>query len=574
VPRRFYITTAIDYVNGRPHLGHAYEKVLADAIARFHRQRGDKTWFLTGTDEHGQKVARAAEAAGKSPKEFVDYYAATFQEAWKSIGVAYDQFIRTTDKRHELAVQELFRRLNAARSPKTGDPVLFEQDYEALYCEGCEAFKQERDLENGRCPIHPTRPLKKIKESNFFFRLSEYDEALLKHLQAHPEFVQPEYRYNEVLNVIREGLEDVSFSRPNLEWGIPLPEEIEGAEGHVAYVWPDALLNYLSALGWPERKYSLWWLAKEAETGGPGATRQDVFAELDGQGRPGAAWAGTGQPLYTNAFHLIGKDISRFHCILWPAMLLAAGVPLPRQVYVHGFIYLRGGRMSKSEGNVLDPLALSRDFGTDALRFYLLDAIPTGRDGDFTFEQMVEHCNTHLANKFGNLASRTVTLVHKSFAGQSPTEWSPDAFEDPAVREALQALLDTAGAAAQEIPDAWAECRINEALDRAWDVVERANEFTDRAKPWEVAKDPSRRAELGTTLAALLETLRLVAAWAWPAIPGKSEELWRVLSLPGAPGEFRGEDARPRYGPQPARALQPSRILFPRIELKSDARAG
>jgi methionyl-tRNA synthetase len=567
VPRRFYITTAIDYVNGTPHLGHAYEKVLADAIARWHRQRGDKTWFLTGTDEHGQKVARAAEAEGKTPQAYVDHYAETFKAAWRALGVSHDQFIRTTDQLHEMAVQELFSRLNDARSPKTGEPVLFERDYEALYCEGCEAFKQEKDLdENGRCPLHPARKLKTIKESNFFFRLSEYDEALLRHIEAHPDFVWPEYRRTEVLNVIREGLEDISFSRPNLEWGIRLPDEIEGAEGHVAYVWSDALLNYLSALGWPQRKYSLWWLAREAEVGGPGAARQDEFADLDGQGRPGAAWAGTGTPQYTNAFHLIGKDISRFHCVLWPAMLLAAGVPLPRQVYVHGFVYLKGARMSKSEGNVLDPVRMAERFGVDALRFYLLDAIVTGQDGEFTFTQMTDHCNTHLANKFGNLVSRSVTLVHKCFGGQVPTEWAPDAFADAVTRDALRALIDAAEVAAVEVPRAFEEVRLNDALDAAWEVVERANEFTDRAKPWELGKDPARRAELGTTLSALLETLRLMAIWTWPAIPGKCEELWRVLALSGSPAEARGDEARPRFGPTSERALQAPIILFPRIE--------
>jgi methionyl-tRNA synthetase len=567
VPRRFYVTTAIDYVNGRPHLGHAYEKVLADAIARYHRQRGDKTFFLTGTDEHGQKVARAAEAAGQTPKEFVDHYAATFKAAWKALGISHDHFIRTTDQRHGLAVQELFRRLAQARSPKTGEPVLFEQDYEGAYCEGCEAFKQDKDLVDGRCELHPSRPIKKIKESNFFFRLSEYDEALLKHVQAHPEFVRPDYRLNEVLKVLEEGLEDVSFSRPNLDWGIPLPEEIEGGEGHVAYVWGDALLNYLSALGWPERKYSLWWLAKESETGGPGATRQDVFAELDGQGRPGAAWAGTGQPQYTNAFHLIGKDISRFHCLLWPAMLLAAGVPLPRQVYVHGFVYARGSRLSKSSGNVIDPVAFGEAVGADVLRFWLLDAIPTGQDGNLYPDQFVDHVNSHLANKFGNLASRAVTLVHKYFEGNTPDEWAPESLADAEVRAALDAVIAAAATAATEVPKAYEDLRLHDALDAAWDVVERTNEFTDRAEPWKVGKDPARRAELGTALSALLETLRLVAVWAWPAIPAKSEELWTVLGLPGRPGETRGADAAPRYGATPSRPLQPASILFPRLEL-------
>ena len=570
---RFYITTAIDYVNGQPHLGHAYEKIIADALARWHRQQGHATLFLTGTDEHGQKVARTAAAAGKDPQAFVDEISQTFVRAWQVLDVQYDQFIRTTDKRHELAVQELFRRLNDALTPKTGRPALYEDTYEGLYCEGCEGFKTDKDLdENGLCPLHMVKP-KEVKESNFFFRLSEYDEALLKHIEAHPEFIQPDYRRLEVVNVIKGGLQDVSVSRSNVTWGIPLPDEIEGGRGHVAYVWADALLNYLSAIGWPERKYSLWWLAKQSELGGPGGAPQDEFQHLDGQGKPGAAWAGTKTPYYTNAFHVIGKDISRFHCALWPAMLLAAGVPLPRQVYVHGFVYSRGERLSKSLGNVVDPVEAAERFGADALRFFLLDSFPTGRDGEFSFEQFIEHVNSHLANKLGNLASRTVTLVHKYFAGQSPAEWAPEAFQDAAARDGLAAVIAAAQAAADSAPKAWEEIRINDALDAVWTVVERANEFTDRAKPWELGKSEERRAELATTLATLLEVLRLSAIGAWPAMPAKCETLWSMLGLPGSPGEANGEVARPHFGASAPRALGASQVLFPRIDVAKVAGA-
>jgi methionyl-tRNA synthetase len=563
---RFYITTAIDYVNGKPHIGHAYEKIMADVLARFHRQKGDATFFLTGTDEHGQKVAKAAAEAKKDPKAYVDEIVVHFKEAWKALDIQYDKFIRTTDQRHSLAVQELFRRLYDARSPKTGEPVLFEEDYEGLYCEGCEAFKQEKDLDaKGRCPIHKKAP-KKIRESNFFFRLSEYDEALLKHISAHPDFVVPEFRRNEVMNVIREGLQDVSVTRPNVPWGIPLPDEIPDAEGHTAYVWADALLNYLSAIGWPERKYSLWWLAKKEEVGGIAGARQDEFQELDGQGRPGAAWAGTAHPLYSNAFHLIGKDISRFHCILWPALLLAAGVPLPRQVYIHGFINFGGEKLSKSLGTSIDPIEMAAQFGADAVRFYLIHAIPTGRDGEFSLEHFTEHCNTHLANDLGNLASRSVTMVHKYFAGEAPGTFDPGTIQDATAREALDALLTAAEEAHDEVPRAFMELRLDDALDSAWKPVVRANEFIERVKPWVIAKDEARRPELATALAALLETLRLVAIWAWPAIPRKSEELWALLNLPGKPGEVRGPEATPRYAPSEPRKLGEVKSLFPRIE--------
>jgi methionyl-tRNA synthetase len=332
-------------------------------------------------------------------------------------------------------------------------------------------------------------------------------------------------------------------------------------------------LNYLSAIGWPERKYSLWWLAKQKDVGGPGAAREDEFKDLDGQGRPGAAWAGTKGAYSTNAFHLIGKDISRFHCVLWPALLLAAGVPLPRQVYVHGFIYARGERLSKSLGNLVDPVELARTFGADALRFYLLDSFPTGRDGEFTVEQFVEHVNTHLANKLGNLASRSVTLVHKFFAGKVPALWNPDALASDDAKVGFGALLAVAATTATESPKAWDELRINEALDHVWNVVERANEFVDRTKPWELGKDPARNEELATVLNTLLETLRLVAIWAWPVLPAKCEALWSLLGLPGHPGQQKDSEAQPRFGAGDERTLGESQILFPRIDLKSVAGA-
>jgi len=569
---RFYITTAIDYANGPPHLGHAYEKVLADALARFHRQQGHATYYLTGTDEHGQKIATAAAAAGQAPAEFVADIAAGFKACWKELRVEYDQFIRTTDPKHEDSVRALYRRLMKAKSPKTGQPVLFERQYEGLYCEGCEEFKQEKDLdEQGRCPIHLTVP-KKVQESNLFFRLSEFDDALLAHLDAHPEFIQPDFRRNEVVNVIKSGLLDVSFTRRNVPWGVQLPKEIIGIEGQTAYVWGDALLNYLSAIGWPDASHTHWWLAPEGEQGGPGAAREDEFAKLLGRGAPGEPWTPASPPRVTNAFHLIGKDISRFHCIIWPAVLLAAGATLPRQIYVHGFITVRGAKLSKSLGARIDPVQMGAEYGVDALRFYILHAITTGRDGEFTLDQFVEHCNTNLANNLGNLASRTVQMVHKYFEGRTPDAFDPESIADPDARAALDALIASANDSADAVPRGFSDLRIHEALAQAWVPVERANEFIERVKPWALAKDDARRTELATALNALIETLRLVAIWSWPAIPTKAEQLWRMLALPGAPAEARGESARPRFAaPVPARVLGERASLFPRIESKAEA---
>ncbi len=570
---RFYITTAIDYANGPPHLGHAYEKVLADALARFHRQQGHDTFYLTGTDEHGQKIAQAAAAAGEEPAAFVKQIAERFKDAWRELRVEYDRFIRTTDPAHEEAVRELYRRLKKAKSPKTGRPALFEKDYEGLYCDGCEEFKQEKDLdEQGRCPIH-LRPVKKVHETNWFLRMSEYDDALLAHIEKHPEFIQPDYRRNEVVNVIRGGLLDVSMTRRNVPWGVVLPADVIGDEGHTAYVWGDALLNYLTAIGWPDPRHTDWWLAPAGEAGGPGAAREDEFAALQGKGAPGEPWTPASPPRVTNAFHLIGKDISRFHCIIWPTVLLAAGAPLPRQVYVHGFILAKGEKLSKSLGTRIDPVEMGALYGVDALRFYILHAITTGRDGEFTLEQFVEHCNTQLANNLGNLASRTVQMVHKYFEGRTPDTFDPASLADPDARAALDALIAAADESSRTVPRGFRDLRIHEALAEAWKPVERANEFIERVKPWALAKDASRRAELATALNALVETLRLVAIWSWPAIPTRSEALWRMLALAGTPADQRGDAARPRFGaPSPPRRLGERESLFPRLEIQAEAK--
>ncbi|MGH7724861.1 MAG: methionine--tRNA ligase [Candidatus Eiseniibacteriota bacterium] len=524
---RFYVTDAIDYANGAPHLGHAYEKVVTDCLARAHRQAGLPTYFLAGMDEHGQKVERAARKEGVTPQEFVDRIHALFAEAWRVLRVEPDRFVRTSEPQHAVASQELFRRAHA-----NGD--VYEHEYEGLYCQGCEAFYQEKDLVDGKCPIHGTVP-ELVREKNFFFRLSRYAEPLLAHLATHPDFIEPEMRFNEVANVIRGGLEDISISRGSVSWGVPMPDSIPGGKGQTIYVWFDALINYLSALGYPDERYREWW------------------CDPPGSDRP-------------NALHIVGKDISRFHCIIWPAMLLSAGIPLPRRVYVHGFIYAKGLKLSKSLGNQIDPVAAAGRFGPDALRWYLCREISFGADGDFTWERFIERYNTDLANDYGNLLSRSASMLHKYRAGVVPARWEPTSVE-----EEIRALAETS---ARDVRAAYASLQPSAALEAAWALVNRANRYVEEMKPWQLAREENglAGARLDTVLVTLLEVGRLATRWAWPAIPAKCEEAWAGLGLTGAPGDphagaatahwFAGGDRSPVAGTK----LPPVTILFPRID--------
>ena len=538
--RRFYVTTAIDYVNAEPHLGHAYEKLVTDCLARYHRQRGDETFFLTGADEHGQKIAREADAKGIAPAAFAESLTARFRAAWDALDIAYDRYVRTTEPAHEAAVQEFFRRAWAA-----GD--IYVTDYEGLYCVACETFYTAKELLEGNlCPVHKT-PVQKVKEKNFFFRLSQYAERLRAHIRAHPEFILPDIRRNEVLAVIEDGVQDVSISRASVTWGVPIPPEIEGASGQTVWVWFDALINYASAIGFPDPKYRHWWCAP-----------------------------GTGEP---NALHVIGKDISRFHCLLWPAMLLAAGEPLPRSIFVHGFITMGGEKLSKTSGRMVNPLDVTEKFGVDALRYYILREVPFGRDGEFSWEQVVERYNTDLANELGNLASRASSMVHRYRAGVVPERYEPTELERD-----LVAVAHKAGA---DVTRAFEALQPSAALEATWSLVKRANRYVEETKPWTLAKDAAQAARLDTVLTTLLECARLAGYWAWPAIPRKAEELWQGLGLADSPGKplASGEPANGGAVAPPSedpRAVwfegknQPSlggvklpevRILFPKIEV-------
>jgi methionyl-tRNA synthetase len=493
--RRFYVTTAIDYVNASPHLGHAYEKLVTDCLARYHRQRGDDTFFLTGADEHGMKIAREAEARGIDPQIFTDELSARFRTCWDALHIGYDRYVRTTEHGHEAAVQEIFRRCHAS-----GDIYLAE--YEGLYCVACEAFYQGKDLLEGElCPVHK-QPVQTLAEKNFFFRLSKYADRLRAHIKADPQFIQPDYRRNEVLAVIEEGLQDVSISRASVPWGIAVPPGLDEGAGHTVYVWFDALINYVSAIGFPQESYREWWCA------------------------PGEEGVATAEP---NALHIIGKDISRFHCLLWPSMLWSAGMQVPRSIFVHGFIKMGGEKMSKTEGRIVDPLAVTAKYGVEALRYYILREVQFGRDGDYDEDQLRDRYNTDLANELGNLASRACSMVHRYRGGVVPSAYAPGPLERDIEAVAAKARADVQRAFETLQPAA--------ALEACWTLVKRANRYVEETKPWVLAKDPAQATRLDTALVTMLECARLAGFWAWPAIPAKAEELWRGLGLDMTPGE-------------------------------------
>lgn len=508
----YYITTPIYYPSDNLHIGHTYCTVMADAMARFKRLQGYDVRFLTGTDEHGQKIQKRAEEQGVSPQEFVDNVVAGIEKLWETMEISHDDFIRTTEERHIKRVQEIFKKMY-----EKGD--IYKSVYEGLYCTPCESFWTESQLVDGKCP-DCGRPVEKADEEAYFFRLSEYGQRLLDLYEEHPEFLEPESRRNEMKAFINQGLEDLCISRTSFDWGIPVPID----EKHVIYVWLDALSNYVTALGYPDEPelYEKYWPA-------------DV--------------------------HLVGKEIVRFHSVIWPAMLMSIEEPLPKQVRGHGWLLIDGGKMSKSKGNVVDPVVLIERYGIDALKYFLLREYTFGQDGVFTNEVMLRRMNFDLANDLGNLVSRTVSMIEKYCDGIVPDASCDDEFSND-----LKAIAVNAADKVSEQMDKFA---YNMALEEIWILVRRANKFVDEKEPWVLAKDPERKEELDACMNYLAEALRIVSVLIHPFMHTTAEKMRAQLGLNP---EVVWEDAYSFNGSEGCK-VEKGEVLFPRLDIEKELAA-
>ncbi len=520
----YYLTTPLYYVNAPPHLGHAYTTVIADVLARYHRLRGQPVFFLTGTDEHGQKIQQAAAAAGKPPQQFADEIVPNFSALWTALNISYDDFIRTTEPRHTTGVQAALVQLLAS-----GDIYL--GTYEGWYCVPDETFWPNVTATPGQAPVCPEcrRPVERISEKNYFFRLEKYRPWLRQHIQAYETFIQPTSRRNEVLAFLHRPLQDLCISRPTarLSWGIPMPSP-PFEPGYVTYVWFDALLNYVTAVGYPDTKHARW-------------------------------------PSWPANLHLIGKDILRPHAVYWPIMLHALGLPLPTTVAVHGWWLIEGEKMSKSRGNVVDPHAVIAEFGVDAYRYFLLREVPFGHDGTFSEQALEKRYTADLANDLGNLVYRVLTMLEKYFSGIVPNAQPRRGIALPAYEEPEEDFLPGLGTGVH-LSKAFDAYNFQFALTILWACIDQGNAWIDQKKPWVLAKgDEVAMQELTRVLARLLEFLRALAVWLWPFMPTTSEKMWEQLGCPGNITDVRWSEAW-KAGATAGQTIQKGLPLFPRRE--------